>query len=80
LGRVAAHKGYKKPWRMPNWMIMTAAQGFEIVSAVFNVKSPLTKDFVKIGQVSYYGDTTRMRKELLPELKYKTVEEGMETF
>jgi nucleoside-diphosphate-sugar epimerase len=80
LDRVAAHKGYKKPWRMPTWMIMTAAQGFEIVSAVFNVKSPLTKDFVKIGQVSYYGDTTRMREELLPELKYKTVEEGRETF
>ena len=80
LDRVAKHKGYKKPWRMPNWMIMTAAQGFEIVSALFNVKSPLTKDFVKIGQVSYYGDTSRMRKELLPELKYRTVEDGMETF
>ena len=80
LDRVAKHKGYKKPWRMPLWMIMTAAQGFEIVSALFNVKSPLTKDFVKIGQVSYYGDTSRMRKELLPELKYRTVEEGMETF
>ena len=80
LDRVAKHKGYKKPWRMPNWMIMTAAQGFEWVSALFNVKSPLTKDFVRIGQVSYYGDTERMRKELLPELKYKTFEEGIETF
>ena len=80
LDRVAEHKGYKKPWRMPVWMIMTAAQGFEIVSAIFNVKSPLTKDFIRIGQASYYGDTSRMRKELLPELKYKTFEEGIETF
>ena len=80
LDRVAEHKGYKKPWRMPNWMIMTAAQGFEIVSAVFNVKSPLTKDFVRIGQLSYYGDTGRMREELLPELRYRTFEEGIETF
>ena len=80
LDRVAAHKGYKKPWRMPNWMIMTAAQVFEWVSAIFNTVSPLTKDFVRIGQLSYYGDTGRMRKELLPELSYRTFEEGIETF
>ena len=80
LDRVAVYKRYKKPWRMPTWMIMTAAQGFEWVSALFNVTSPLTKDFIRIGQLSYYGDTSRMRKELLPELKYRTVEEGMETF
>ena len=80
LDRVAQHKGYKKPWRMPTWMIMTAAQVFEWVSALFNTKSPLTKDFIRIGQVSYYGDTERMRCELLPELKYRTFEEGMETF
>jgi len=80
LDRVARHKRYHKPWRMPNWMIMTAAQGFEWFSALFGTRSPLTKDFVRIGQVSYYGDTTRMRNELLPELKYKTFEDGLETF
>ena len=40
----------------------------------------LTKDFVRIGQVSYYGDTARMRNELLPKLKYKTFEDGLEIF
>jgi len=80
LDKVAQHKRYRKPWRMPNWMIITAAQGFELFSTLFNTRSPLTKDFVKIGQVSYYGDTTRMRNELLPELKYKTFENGLETF
>jgi len=80
LDRVARYKGYHKPWRMPDWMIMTAAQAFELFSALFNTRSPLTKDFVTIGQVSYYGDTKRMRKDLLPELKYKTFEEGLETF
>jgi len=80
LDRVARYKGYHKPWRMPNWLIMTAAQGFELFSALFNTRSPLTKDFVTIGQVSYYGDTKRMRNDLLPELKYKTFEDGFKTF
>ena len=80
LDKVAKHKHYRKPWRMPNWMIMTAAQTMEWFSAIFNTRSPLTKDFVTIGKVSYYGDTTRMRSELLPELKYKTFEDGIETF
>ena len=80
LDKIAEYKHYRKPWRMPNWLIMTAAQGFELFSALFGTRSPLTKDFVRIGQVSYYGDTTRMRKELLPKLKYKTFEDGLETF
>ena len=80
LDKVAKHKHYHKPWRMPNWLIMTAAQVFEFFSALFGTRSPLTKDFVRIGQVSYYGDTTRMRNELLPNLKYKTFEDGLDTF
>jgi len=80
LDKVAGYKRYHKPWRMPDWIIMTAAHGFELLSLLFNIRSPLTKDFVTIGQVSYYGDTTRMRNELLPKLKYKTFEDGLETF
>jgi len=80
LDRVARYKGYHKPWRMPDWMIMTAAQGFELFSSLFNTRSPLTKDFVTIGQVSYYGDTKRMRNDLLPKLKYRTFEEGLKIF
>ena len=80
LDKVARYKRYRKPWRMPYWMIMTAARGFELFSLLFNTRSPLTKDFVIIGRISYYGDTTRMRNELLPKLKYKTFEDGLETF
>jgi nucleoside-diphosphate-sugar epimerase len=80
LDDITSYKGNQKPWRMPVWMIMTAAKGFELFSLLFGTKSPLTTDFVRIGMVSYYGDTTRMRKELLPELKYKTYWEGMELF
>ena len=80
LDKVAEYKQYHKPWRMPNWLIMTAAQVFELFSGLFGTRSPLTKDFVRIGQVSYYGDTARMKNELLPKLKYKTFEDGLETF
>jgi len=80
LDKAARYKHYRKPWRMPLWMVMTAARSFELISLLFNTRSPLTKDFVIIGQVSYYGDTTRMKNELLPELKYKTFEDGLETF
>ena len=59
---------------------MSAARGFELFSALFGTRSPLTVDFVRIGMASYYGDTTRMRQELLPELKYKTYKDGMELF
>jgi len=68
------------PWRMPEWMIYSAARIFEVTSQVFNIPSPLTKDFLDIGRTSYYGDTTRMRSELLPVLKYPTMQDGIEIF
>ncbi|MDR0798577.1 MAG: NAD-dependent epimerase/dehydratase family protein [Dysgonamonadaceae bacterium] len=78
LDKMAEYKHFHKPWRMPLWMILTAAQIFEIFSFLFGTKSLLTKDFIKIGRVSYYGDTMRMKAELLPQLKYKTFEDGKE--
>jgi len=66
----------RPPWTMPLWMIYTAAGACELASRIFNVISPLTKDFIDIGRVSYYGDITRMRQELLPQLQYPTIAEG----
>lgn len=80
LDDITEYKGNHKPWRMPVWMIMTAARGFELFSSLFGTRSPLTVDFVKIGMASYYGDTSRMRIELLPQLKYRTYKDGMELF
>jgi nucleoside-diphosphate-sugar epimerase len=74
---MSAHLGYNKPWRMPEWLIFTAAQIVEIYAKIFKTVSPLTKDFIRIGMVSYTGDTTRMRKELLTKLKYPTINEGI---
>ena len=70
--------GVKKAWRMPLWLIYLAAEVFELVSRTFGTLSPLTKDFVDIGRVSYYGDTSTFRKELLPVLTYPTVYDGIQ--
>jgi hypothetical protein len=69
--------GCRKPWRMPLWLIYFAAKIFELVSRIFGTISPLTKDFIDIGRVSYYGDTSRFREELLPVLKYSDINEGI---
>jgi nucleoside-diphosphate-sugar epimerase len=77
---ITEYRSYKKPLRMPVGLIMFAARLFEFFSMIFGTRSPLTRDFVKIGMASYYGDTSRMKKELLHELKYKTYKDGIETF
>jgi nucleoside-diphosphate-sugar epimerase len=77
---ISLYRGYHKPWRMPVGLIMFAAEVFELFSGIFGTRSPLTKDFIKIGMASYYGDTKKMRAELLPALKYKNYKEGIETF
>ena len=71
--------GFKKPVRMNLKIILLAAWKFEMFSFIFGTKSPLTRDFIKIGTVSYYGDTSRMRNELLKDLKYRTYKDGLDT-
>ena len=68
-----------RPWIMPLWLIYTAAELCELYSRITGSVSPLTHDFIDIGRVSYYGDTDRTRKDLLPTLKYRTIREGILT-
>lgn len=77
LDKMTKHLHYHPPWRLPIWCIFTAAWFVEIFALIFRTKSPLTRDFIKIGMVSYTGDTTRMRNELLPVIKYPTIEDGI---
>lgn len=79
LDEATQHWHTCRPWRMPLWMIRTAAWIFEHISLITGCKAPLTQDFITIGQMSYYGDTSRMKKELLPNLKYPTFREGIDT-
>ena len=67
------------PWSMPLWLIYTAAELCEFYSKMTGSVSPLTRDFIDIGRVPYYGDTGRMRRDLLPVLKYRTIADGLST-
>jgi len=68
-----------RPWVMPLWLIYLAAELCEFYSKITGSLSPLTRDFIDIGRVPYYGDTARMRKDLLPVLKYRTMADGLTT-
>ncbi len=69
--------GLRRPHRLPFWMIRTAAMLCETYAGIFRTPAPLTKEFITIGRVSYCGDTTRMRKQLLPTLIHPTLESGL---
>jgi nucleoside-diphosphate-sugar epimerase len=79
LGMACRHWGSARPWVLPLGLIYAAARLCELYSALTGSVSPLTRDFIDIGRVSYYGDTERTRKELLPTLKYRTIREGITT-
>ena len=49
---------------------------FTVANHESMVKSPLPRDFIDIGRVPYYGDSSRFRSELIPNLKYKIVYDG----
>jgi hypothetical protein len=68
----------RPPWRAPEWAFFAAGALTEAFAAVFRTRAPLTRDFIRIGMVSYTADTSRMKTELLPELQYPTLDEGIE--
>ncbi len=77
LDTLAAHWGYPKPWRAPAWSFYWAGSCCEAYASVFGTASPLTRDFIRIGMASYVSDTTRMTRELLPELAFPTFTAGL---
>jgi nucleoside-diphosphate-sugar epimerase len=77
LDTIAAHWGYPKPWRCPRWMFPLAGASCETFASVFGTKSPLTRDFIKIGMASSVADTSRMKRELLPQLAYPSLQQGL---
>lgn len=71
--------GYPRPTRLPLWLIYTAASLCELFATMAGTPSPLTRDFIRIGRVSYWGDTRRTRADLLADLEYPTLEKGLST-
>lgn len=60
-------------------LIRLAAAGSEAFATVFRTASPLTRDFVTLGRVPHWGDTTRARRDLIPDLVYPTLADGIAT-
>ena len=71
--------GYARPLRVPLWVIYAAAAACEAFALIAGTRSPLTRDFIRIGRVSHWGDTRRTREELISELRYPTLESGLST-
>jgi nucleoside-diphosphate-sugar epimerase len=71
--------GYHRPMRVPFPAIYAAACCCEAFATLARTRSPLTRDFVRLGRVPHWGDTGRARAELIPELMYPTLESGLAT-
>jgi len=68
--------GLPKPWRVPLWSVYLSAWACENFARIFGTRTPFTVDFIRIGTVPYYCDTTRMKRDLLPRLKYPSLSDG----
>jgi hypothetical protein len=77
LDTFATQCGFAKPWRAPRWLFPIAGGLTEAGAWLLNKPSPLTRDFIKIGMASYVSDTKRMKAELLPQLEYPTLGDGL---
>jgi nucleoside-diphosphate-sugar epimerase len=71
--------GYPRPFRVPIWLVYLAASLCEAFASVARTKSPVTRDFIRLGRVSHWGDTRRAREELIPDLVYPTLASGRAT-
>jgi hypothetical protein len=77
LDRFAAHWKTPKPLRLPGWTFYFAATVIEAFALVTGKPSPLHRDFIRIGMISHVGDTTRMKEDLLHDLAYPTLDDGL---
>lgn len=78
LDFLAGYWGYVRPWRGPRWLFPLAGGLTEVGAWLLNKPAPLTRDFIRIGMASYVSNTDRMKAELLPNLAYPTLQEGLE--
>lgn len=79
LRRACSAWGTPPPRVLPLWVIYTAAWLCEAFARLTGRRSPLTRDFITIGRVSYWGDTRRAREELIPTLEHPDFDSGIET-
>ena len=77
LDRLAGHWNYPKPWRLPHWAFYAAAAVCETFASVFHTTTPLTRDIVQMAMTSVVTNTGRMKREIVAELIYPTLDKGL---
>jgi len=78
LDTACAHWKVRRPWRVPLWSVYAVAWTCELFARIFRTRTPFTVDFIRIGRVPYFCDTSRMRRDLLPALRYPSLADGLE--
>lgn len=79
LDRACGVWGCPRPWRVPLWMVYLGAGSCETFALIAGTRAPLTRDFIRIGRVSHWGDTRRARAELIPQLVHPNLASGLAT-
>jgi nucleoside-diphosphate-sugar epimerase len=77
LDQLAEHWAFPRPRRMPWPLFPLAGLLTEIGAALARTPAPLTRDFVRIGRASYASDTSRMKADLIDQLAYPTLADGL---
>jgi nucleoside-diphosphate-sugar epimerase len=77
LDRLAEHWDCAKPWRLPVSAFHAAAIICESAAMICRTGAPLTRDLVRMGLTSVVADTNRMKRELLAELTYPGLDQGL---
>ena len=74
---MADHYKYPRPYRLPAWMFHLAGFSVEMAALALRTPAPLNRDIVKAGMTSCVADNSRMKRELLPVLRYPTLQDGI---
>jgi nucleoside-diphosphate-sugar epimerase len=77
LDEIARHWGFKKPRRLPCFSFYLAAMLCETFATIFRTGTPLTRDIVAMGMTSVVADTTRMKNEIVSDLMFPTLRDGL---
>jgi nucleoside-diphosphate-sugar epimerase len=77
LDRLADHYKYPRPYRLPAWMFHLAGFSVEMAALALRTDAPLNRDIVKAGMTSCVANNSRMKRELLPVLKYPSLQGGI---
>ena len=77
LDGMAAHWGFKAPWRFPAFMFYWAAILCEAFAITFRTNTPLNRDIVAMGMTSVVADTSRMKNQISATLLFPTFKQGL---